>query len=213
MGSCYFERWNYEELVVIDAKQSKNFRFTIYRCVIILDQPPAELLPWLLEEFPYLHLSTETLHDMWRRSARQLQHLSKAEESIRHKKNNAQIQVNHKPVDHVFLPKTPNTQQCTSCILLLWDLQVHVIFKAVTNFFLCVFTSGGIQLLKLVSMHTDNYDLGLYSRTSSDKSKPTIYCNFYENTDPGIYTSNKPNYALSSNALVIVLFSLPDTSF
>lgn len=52
-----------------------------------------EILPWLLEEFPYIHLSSEALHDMWRKSARQIEHLSKAEKEIKRRKSKSQIQV------------------------------------------------------------------------------------------------------------------------
>ncbi len=52
-----------------------------------------DLLPLLLEEFPYLHLSTETLHDMWRKSSRQLEQLARAEKETRRKKSKAQVQI------------------------------------------------------------------------------------------------------------------------
>ena len=52
-----------------------------------------ELLPFLLEEFPYLHLSNETLHNMWRKSARQIQQLALSEKQTRNKKTKAMLQV------------------------------------------------------------------------------------------------------------------------
>ena len=44
----------------------------------------------LLEEFPYLYLTTETLHRLWRQSSHQVEQLSKAEQDIKHRKSLAQ---------------------------------------------------------------------------------------------------------------------------
>ncbi len=52
-----------------------------------------DLLSVLLDEFPYLHLSTETLRDLWRKSSEQLERLANAEREVRRKKSKAQSQV------------------------------------------------------------------------------------------------------------------------
>ena len=52
-----------------------------------------DLLSMLLEEFPYLHLSTETLHDLWRKSSDQFERLANAEREVRRRKSKAQVQV------------------------------------------------------------------------------------------------------------------------
>jgi len=54
-----------------------------------------DLLPWLLDEFPYLHLSPATLHSLWQRGSLQLEHLSRAEADARRRKTKAQDQVCH----------------------------------------------------------------------------------------------------------------------
>jgi hypothetical protein len=53
-----------------------------------------ELLPWLLEEFPFLHLSSETIHDLWRKSSRNVEQMAKAEKELKRKRNKQQEQVN-----------------------------------------------------------------------------------------------------------------------
>lgn len=50
-------------------------------------------MPLLLEEFPFLYLSTETLHELWRKSTRQLEQLSNAALDVRRRKPKAQLQV------------------------------------------------------------------------------------------------------------------------
>ncbi|ELU06850.1 hypothetical protein CAPTEDRAFT_228536 [Capitella teleta] len=52
-----------------------------------------DLLPWLLEEFPFLHLSSETIHDLWRKSSRQVEQMSKAEKDTKLKRNKQQDQL------------------------------------------------------------------------------------------------------------------------
>ena len=52
-----------------------------------------DLIPMLLEEFPFLYLSTETLHRLWQQSSRQVEQLCKADQEIRRKKSLAQCQV------------------------------------------------------------------------------------------------------------------------
>ena len=52
-----------------------------------------EILPWLLEEFPFLYLSPETLEDLWHKSAHQVEVLSKAQQEARRKKSKAQTKV------------------------------------------------------------------------------------------------------------------------
>ena len=52
-----------------------------------------DLLSVLLDEFPYLHLSTETLQDLWRKSTQQFERLANAEREVRRRKSKAQVQV------------------------------------------------------------------------------------------------------------------------
>lgn len=52
-----------------------------------------DLLPFLLEEFPYLHVAPETLHSMWKQSAKQIQMLAQSEQDLRTKKSKAVLQV------------------------------------------------------------------------------------------------------------------------
>ena len=52
-----------------------------------------DLLPWLLDEFPYLHLSPATLHNLWRKGSLQLDQMSRAEADTRRQKTKAQEQV------------------------------------------------------------------------------------------------------------------------
>ncbi|XP_064644332.1 centrosomal protein of 95 kDa-like [Lineus longissimus] len=52
-----------------------------------------DILPMLLEEFPYLYLSSETLHDLWRKSFHQIEQLSKVEQETKSRKGRAQTQL------------------------------------------------------------------------------------------------------------------------
>jgi len=58
-----------------------------------------DLLPFLLEEFPYLHLAPETLHSMWKKSAKQIQLLAQSEQDLRAKKSKAVMQVSRCSTD------------------------------------------------------------------------------------------------------------------
>ena len=53
----------------------------------------SEMLPWLLSEFPFLYLSPETVHDLWRKGSRQLELLSRASTEVKRKKSKAQVEV------------------------------------------------------------------------------------------------------------------------
>ena len=55
----------------------------------------GNLMPWLLEEFPYIHISPQTLHQMWNKSARQLEQLSKVQREVKCKKSKAEVQVSN----------------------------------------------------------------------------------------------------------------------
>ena len=77
------------------------FQFRTQRCVIVsvpdthvvASVPDTDMLPWLLSEFPFLYLSPETVHDLWRKSSRQLELLSRAETDVKHRKSKAQVEV------------------------------------------------------------------------------------------------------------------------
>lgn len=45
----------------------------------------------LLEEFPFLHLSEETLHQLWSKSCRQIEQLSKAALHVKRNKGRTQV--------------------------------------------------------------------------------------------------------------------------
>ncbi|XP_006816335.1 centrosomal protein of 95 kDa-like [Saccoglossus kowalevskii] len=51
-----------------------------------------DLLPTMLQEFPFLHVSPQTAHDMWRKQMRQIEQLAKAEEHHK-KKTKTQLQL------------------------------------------------------------------------------------------------------------------------
>ncbi|XP_013381104.1 uncharacterized protein LOC106152154 [Lingula anatina] len=50
------------------------------------------ILPFMLEEFPFIHLSEHTIHDVWKKSYRQVEQLSKAAQEVKRKKSAAQAQ-------------------------------------------------------------------------------------------------------------------------
>ena len=52
-----------------------------------------ELMPVLLEEFPHLHLSDHTWHELWRRGITQIENLTRAYEENKRRKSKAQVQV------------------------------------------------------------------------------------------------------------------------
>ena len=56
------------------------------------DEYDADILPFLLKEFPYLNLSSETLYNMWRQGARQLQYLSGQSAAAKKGRKNKQRQ-------------------------------------------------------------------------------------------------------------------------
>lgn len=51
------------------------------------------MFPWLLEEFPYLHLAPATLHNLWHKASLQLEQMSRAETDTQRQKSKAQEQV------------------------------------------------------------------------------------------------------------------------
>lgn len=53
----------------------------------------SDLFPWMLEEFPFLHLAPATLHNLWRKGSLQLEQLSRAEAEAKRKKSKAEEQV------------------------------------------------------------------------------------------------------------------------
>jgi hypothetical protein len=52
-----------------------------------------ELMPMLLEEFPHLHMSDHTWHELWRRGIKQIENLTTAYEENKRRKSKAQLQV------------------------------------------------------------------------------------------------------------------------
>ena len=62
-------------------------------CTYAAKRLDSDLFPWLLEEFPYLHLAPATLHNLWRKESLQLEQLSRAEAEVKRKKSKAQEQV------------------------------------------------------------------------------------------------------------------------
>jgi len=59
--------------------------------VVIEDD--ADLLPMLMEEFPHLHLSLHTWHELWRKGLTQIEQMTRSHQEARRKKSLAQNQV------------------------------------------------------------------------------------------------------------------------
>jgi len=62
-------------------------------CAAVDKSVEQNLLPRLLDEFPYLHLSPATLHNLWRKGSLQLDQLSRANADAQRRKTKAQEQV------------------------------------------------------------------------------------------------------------------------
>ena len=80
----------------------------LYAVYCVADDRAVEqdLLPWLLDEFPYLHVSPATLHNMWHRGSMQRDYLSRVGASTRRRKTKAQEQVcccNWNSLPHVII--------------------------------------------------------------------------------------------------------------
>ncbi|KAL4227155.1 Centrosomal protein of 95 kDa [Mactra antiquata] len=52
-----------------------------------------DILPMLLEEFPHLHLSLHTWHELWRKGIHQIEQITRAHQEVRRKKSHAQNQL------------------------------------------------------------------------------------------------------------------------
>lgn len=52
-----------------------------------------DILPLLLEEFPHLHLSIHTWHELWRKGLQQIEQITRAHQEVRRKKTRAQTQL------------------------------------------------------------------------------------------------------------------------
>jgi len=65
----------------------------LFLCPHTAKRLDSDLFPWLLEEFPYLHLAPATLHNLWRKESLQLEQLSRADADVKRKKSKAQEQV------------------------------------------------------------------------------------------------------------------------
>jgi len=110
-------------------------------CVASSRSVNDDLLPWLLEEFPYLHLSPATLHILWHKGSLQQDLLSRAETSAQLRRTKAQEQVGLLACwnsEHFVWRKQCNTSEnlllllqpsllrglatpCTSCLHLAWS--------------------------------------------------------------------------------------------
>ncbi|XP_041363421.1 LOW QUALITY PROTEIN: centrosomal protein of 95 kDa-like [Gigantopelta aegis] len=62
-----------------------------------------DLLPLLLEEFPYLYLSESTWHELWRQGISQIDRLTRAYEEKRRRKSKAQEQMEEAEKKHTVL--------------------------------------------------------------------------------------------------------------
>lgn len=58
-------------------------------------QDGEDLLPMLLDEFPHLHLSLHTWHELWRKGLQQIEQITRSHQEVRRKKSLAQSQVRH----------------------------------------------------------------------------------------------------------------------
>lgn len=52
-----------------------------------------DILPVLLKEFPHLHLSLHTWHELWRKGIHQIEQVSRANQEVRRKKSKAKAEV------------------------------------------------------------------------------------------------------------------------
>lgn len=52
-----------------------------------------DLLPFLVDEFPYIHLTEHTWHELWRKGLHQIEALTRAYQEIERKKSKTQSQV------------------------------------------------------------------------------------------------------------------------
>ena len=52
-----------------------------------------DILPMLLKEFPHLHLSMHTWHELWRKGIHQIEQVTRANQDVRRKKSKAKTDV------------------------------------------------------------------------------------------------------------------------
>ncbi|BFZ17567.1 hypothetical protein BsWGS_20607 [Bradybaena similaris] len=69
-----------------------------------------DLLPFLMEEFPYLHLSEHTWHELWRKGLHQIEALTRAYQEIERKKSKAQNQLAEAAERHSMLSEIMRKQ-------------------------------------------------------------------------------------------------------
>ena len=62
-------------------------------CFSVTIRDDDDILPLLLEEFPHLHLSLHTWHELWRKGLTQIEQITRAHQEVRRKKTRAQAQV------------------------------------------------------------------------------------------------------------------------
>ncbi|XP_050392120.2 uncharacterized protein LOC126810852 isoform X2 [Patella vulgata] len=69
-----------------------------------------ELLPLLLEEFPHLHMSQHTWHELWRRGLTQIENITKAYEETKRRKSKSQVQVEEAVKRHEIVTRLERKQ-------------------------------------------------------------------------------------------------------
>ena len=65
----------------------------VYIFVAVTIEDGDDLLPILLDEFPHLHLSLHTWHELWRKGLNQIEQITRAHQEVKRKKSHAQGQV------------------------------------------------------------------------------------------------------------------------
>uniref|UniRef100_A0A0B7AEE1 DUF5745 domain-containing protein n=1 Tax=Arion vulgaris TaxID=1028688 RepID=A0A0B7AEE1_9EUPU len=69
-----------------------------------------DLLPFLMDEFPYLHLSEHTWHELWRKGIRQIETLTQSYQEIERNKSRAQTQLTDAAERHNMLSEIMRKQ-------------------------------------------------------------------------------------------------------
>jgi centrosomal protein CEP95 len=71
-------------------------RFYLFSSVTIKDD--EDILPMMLQEFPHLHLSLHTWHELWRKGINQIEQVTRANQEVRRKKSKAKAEVSKNSV-------------------------------------------------------------------------------------------------------------------
>ena len=85
------------------------------QCRFVAVDYDSDLLPFLLQEFPFLNISSETLHKMWRDGAQHLKFIASTDQAAQHKKNKFQRTVRSRSLPTLFHTK-PYTPRRLSCM-------------------------------------------------------------------------------------------------